>query len=191
MSSIAKFISSLLIIACISCIHAQENASHSIGSDLYESFIGAIEMDSFLEIKQFVEFGVDINHRYNNDKTPLMLATIMGSGRSLSVLLELGADVDIKSAEGKTALDYAEINGDKFIISMLKANPGQDHTLIKEIQFYLNKLGYKAGPIDGLLGDKTTNALKRFTERTRQKRPAEISYRQVEALKKLYFGEVN
>ena len=64
-------------------------------------------------------------------------------------------------------------------------------SLIKEIQHYLNKLGYKAGPIDGLLGDKTTSALKRFSERTKQKRPAEISYRQVEALKEVYFGEIN
>lgn len=191
MSSTTNFLSSLLIIACISTIYAEDNANYSAEIDLYEGFFSAIEMDSFNEIKQFVEFGIDINYQYDGSKTPLMIAAMMGSGRSLSTLLEMGADVEIKSAEGKTALDYAEINGDKYIIMMLKANPGQDHSLIKEIQHYLNKLGYQAGPIDGLLGNKTTNALKIFSQRTNQKQPAEISYRQVEILKSAYFGENN
>jgi len=38
--------------------------------------------------------------------------------------------------------------------------------LTKEIQQYLTILGYKPGPIDGLLGDKTTNAIKSYQKDT-------------------------
>jgi len=151
-------------------------------------FYKAIEMDNFNEVKQFVSIGADVDHRYNAGLTPLMLASILRSNRTLRILLELGADYEAKSNEGKTALDYAIINKDKHSISLLKANPGMNYELIKEIQYYLTKLGYKPGPIDGLLGKKTTHSLKQFCKKTKQQKPAEISYKQVEILKDALFN---
>ena len=74
------------------------------------------------------------------------------------------------------------------LLPLLKNNSYTNKPLIKEIQYYLHKLGYNPGPIDGLLGKKTTNALKRFSSNKHPNHPAEISHRQVEILKNSYFS---
>ncbi|MGH8556728.1 MAG: peptidoglycan-binding protein [Methylococcales bacterium] len=40
--------------------------------------------------------------------------------------------------------------------------PGNKKDLVKEIQSLLNKLGYEAGPVDGLTGKKTRSAIRKF-----------------------------
>lgn len=183
---ITLIFTTLLNIACISNAYSQ-----SVNLNLYDAFYDAIEMDNYSEVKQFIEFGVDVNHRYDGGKTPLMIASEWGSVRTARTLLMLGADTDLKSSDKMTALDYANLGNDKFIIALLKNNSYTDKPLIKEIQFYLKKLGYNPGPIDGLLGDKTSNALKSFSNNNHQNHPAEISHKQVEILKNTYFGSDN
>jgi hypothetical protein len=176
----------LISIACISNVYSQ-----TVYLSLYDAFYDAIEMDSFLEVKQFINFGVDVNYQYEGGKTPIMIASESGSVRVAVTLLTLGADTDLKSNNKMTALDYANRGNDKFIIALLKNNSYANKPLIKEIQFYLHKLGYNPGPIDGLLGNKTSSALKNFSSNTHPNHPAEISRRQVEILKNTYFSSHN
>jgi ankyrin repeat protein len=183
---ITLFFTALLCIACNSNVYSQ-----TVDLSLYDAFRDAIEMDNFSEVKQFINFGVDVNYRYDDSKTPLMIASAWGSVRVVRTLLKLGADADLKSSDKMTALDYANRGNDKFIIALLKNNSYIDKPLIKEIQFYLHKLGYNPGPVDGLLGNKTSSALKKFSRNTHKNHPAEISHRQVEILKNIYFGSDN
>ncbi len=186
--SFNTYIASILLLVFSSQICFADNYELTSSIDLYTAFYDAIEADNFLEIQQFINFGVDINYRYDDGKTPLMLASMFGSARALRTLLKLGAEADLRSKNGKTALDYALANGDKFSIALLKSSSYANQELIKEIQFYLQKLGYNTGPIDGKLGPITTKALKRFAKRSKQLSPAEISHKQVEILKEHHFG---
>ena len=105
----------MLSVVCATNAHSQ-----SVEISLYNAFRGAIEMDNFSEVKQFVNFGVDVNHRYEDGKTPLMIASQWGSTRAARTLLMLGADTDLKSNDKSTALDYANRGNDKFIIAFVK-----------------------------------------------------------------------
>ena len=172
----------------ISASYATSENLEQLSPDLYEAFYGAIESDNFLEIKQFLNFGVDINHRYNGGLTPLMVASRMECERAVKTLLDLGVDTEYVSEENMTALDYAEQNNNKTITSLLKTHSYTNKKLIKEIQFYLQKLDYNTGEIDGVIGNKTTSALKKFVRDTNQSHPGEISHRQVEILKNAYFS---
>lgn len=161
---------------------------------IYQSLYSAIEMDSANEVKQFIAFGADINHRYEDEKTPLMLASNMGSIDAIHALLELGANPDLVSVENMTAMDYAKKNGDHLIIAALninnhatKADP--EIILIRKIQFLLGRLGYDAGEVDGDYGKRTKQSLENFTIGTNQTYPAEISNRQVESLKNVFFKQ--
>lgn len=184
--TITFIFTTLLSIACVTNVYSQ-----TVELSLYDAFYDAIKMDNYSEVKQFINFGVDVNYQNEGGKTPLMIASESGSVRVTRTLLTLGADTDFKSNNKMTALDYAIRGNDKFIIAMLKNNSYTDKPLIKEIQFYLHKLGYNPGPIDGLLGNKTSSALKKFSNNVNQNHPAEISHRQVEILKNTYFGSHN
>ncbi len=182
-----NFVFSILLIILSCNVVQANNTEPTTIVDLYSAFYGAIEDDNFFEIQQLVSFGIDINHRYENGITPLMLASKMGSVRSIKSLLELGAEIDLRSGEGKTAIDYAQLNGDKLTIAILKANPKTNQQLIKEIQYYLRELGYNTGAIDGKLGPSTSKALSNFTNDINQVTPASITQRQLESLKKELF----
>jgi len=94
--------------------------------------------------QQFVAFGADINYRYEDGKTPLMLASSMGSISTVRSLLELGANMNLVSKEKMTALDYARGINNQSIISLLHTDKKQvtpqlsDNELIATIQLYLN-----------------------------------------------------
>ncbi len=107
-------------------MHASENnqkSSHIVS--LYESLYEAIQHDSEKEVEQFLKFGADINHRYEDDKTPLMIASSMGSIGAVRTLLENDANPYLTSAEDMTAMDYAKENSDPFIIAVLEASTKQ------------------------------------------------------------------
>jgi peptidoglycan hydrolase-like protein with peptidoglycan-binding domain len=55
------------------------------------------------------------------------------------------------------------------------------------IQSYLKKLGYQVGTIDGLLGDKTRGAIKKFQEHNNHPVTGEISVELERALKDTYY----
>ena len=93
--------------------------SQRLITDLYQSLYSAIEMDSANEVKQF---GADINYRYEGGKTPLMLASSMGSIDTIRALLELGANRSLVSEENMIAIDYAKSKQHKHITEILKAD---------------------------------------------------------------------
>jgi ankyrin repeat protein len=86
---------------------------------LYDSLFNAIEVDNYSEVKLFIEFGADVNYRYTNGKTPLMIASSLGSINVIKILLALGADADLKSNEKMNAMDYAHQTNDKLVITTL------------------------------------------------------------------------
>ncbi|QMU60353.1 MAG: hypothetical protein GKR92_01045 [Gammaproteobacteria bacterium] len=154
---------------------------------MYESLYNAIEMDSASEVEQLIAFGANIDHRNKAGITPLMLASSMGSINTVGMLLKLGADTDLTSKEGMKAIDFAHKANDRKIITILQANHTPEETsserqLITTIQFYLNRLGYIAGNIDGVYGVKTRKSLKQFSIDYKQNFAIEISSRQVETL---------
>ena len=50
---------------------------------------------------------IDVNHTTINGNTPLIIASYWGRTEVVRVLLAAGADKDLRSNGGKTALDYA------------------------------------------------------------------------------------
>ena len=154
---------------------------------IYKSLYNAIEMDSVNEVEQLIAFGADMNHRYESAITPLMHASSMGSINTVGILLKLGADTDLMSKEGMTAIDFAHKANDRKIVTILQANHVPEETpsekqLITTIQFYLNRLGYVAGNVDGVFGAKTKKSLKQFSIDYKQIFAIEVSSRQVETL---------
>jgi len=188
----------IIITASLNIALAAENSSilnnpiddnkHELITSIYASLYSAIKMDSADEGKQFISFGADINYRYEDGKTPLMLASSMGSTRSVLSLIELGANPNLTSKQGMTALDYARNVNNQSIIAILQTDKPQapslstENQLITTIQFYLNRLGYIAGDVDGVYGSKTKNSLKQFAIDFSQPYRVEISDRQVETL---------
>jgi len=114
--------------------HASESSSGSLDTGLYESFYSAIEMDRANEVKKFIEFGADINHRFKGKKTPLMIASSMGSISAVRALLEMGADTNLVSDEDMTAMDYAKDKNDTFIVAVLKTNHEVELAEVSEIE---------------------------------------------------------
>lgn len=103
-----------------------ENISTSIQSTNHQFFISiydllhdAIGEDNPLEVEMFIEFGADINYRYENGKTPLMIASSMGSKLAVKTLLTLGANSKLRSKHDMTALDYANQINNELIIRLL------------------------------------------------------------------------
>lgn len=111
---------SIFIITSLNYSLAADSIEPETTMSLYESLYDAIKMDSEEEVKQFIAFGADVDHRYEGEKTPLMLASSLGSIGAVRTLLMLGANRYLKSEEGMTAMDYADENNDVFITAVLK-----------------------------------------------------------------------
>lgn len=62
----------------------------------------------------------DINKPNNAGLTPLMLAVVMQKPQAVKVLLKNGANKNLKTQKGMTAMDYAKNKGNQDIIWMLK-----------------------------------------------------------------------
>ena len=58
-------------------------------------------------VKLLLSTGVDVNRRYANDLTALMWAAGFGRDAVVIVLIDAGADPELKDNRGKTAADIA------------------------------------------------------------------------------------
>lgn len=76
------------------------------------------------EVKRLLNEGADINARFSNGMTPLILASWMGHTKVVELLLRKGADVSAKTNAGSTALKLATDRGHKKIIGLLRKYGG-------------------------------------------------------------------
>ncbi|AWI26304.1 ankyrin repeat domain-containing protein [Flavobacterium pallidum] len=67
----------------------------------------AIAKGDFEVVKKFIEYGASVNET-SNGMTPLMFAARYNQVEILKLLVEKGADLKAKDANGFTALKYAE-----------------------------------------------------------------------------------
>ncbi|MEZ5828176.1 MAG: quinoprotein dehydrogenase-associated putative ABC transporter substrate-binding protein [Hyphomicrobiales bacterium] len=70
--------------------------------------------------KVLVEHGADINAQAANGMTALMIAATNNSAPMIGLLMDAGADPAIKNAQGKTAEDVANLNGNQEAAQAIK-----------------------------------------------------------------------
>lgn len=152
----------------------------------YNQFLLSIKNNDVDSVENLVSAGANVNHRFKNGMTPLMIASINGNLNTVTVLLELGANANLKSKDNKTALQYAYEGKHKYIATILRTKTVIPNQLVKDIQTYLSKLGFNPGSIDGIYGTKTKRALRSFSVAYEQKFEIEISQRQLNTIQKVY-----
>jgi hypothetical protein len=84
-----------------------------------EALLGAIYNINTQEVDALLRSGVSVNVRSVTNRTPLMLATALGSRTMVRLLLRYGADVSAKDEEGITALAIASRRGLQDIVDDL------------------------------------------------------------------------
>ncbi|MFH1112699.1 MAG: ankyrin repeat domain-containing protein [Pseudomonadota bacterium] len=79
----------------------------------------AVEKGDVDAVKRIIERGADVNHRYKEGVTPLMIAAKSGRTDAVKLLLERGADVHATASKGWTPILYAAFGGDPETITLL------------------------------------------------------------------------
>jgi ankyrin repeat protein len=75
--------------------------------------------------KQFIETGIDVNYQYPLSKnyadgmTPLLYASKWNNFELIKLLVEKGANINVKAKDGNTALTMAQTNGNNEIYNYL------------------------------------------------------------------------
>ena len=113
---------------------ARINIKNNLGED---AFMKAILSDSINIVKLLIEKGIDnINEKDNYGQTPLMKAFFQRNKYRnqftvafpkeendykdiVKLLIEAGADINVKDTQGRTVHDYAEIYHDEEILDLL------------------------------------------------------------------------
>jgi hypothetical protein len=80
----------------------------------------AIEKGNLVYAQKVLSMNFDPNLRADNGYTPLMYAAARGDARMCELLLRNGADVDVVSAEGDTAIELALRVGSQEVADILK-----------------------------------------------------------------------
>lgn len=95
----------------------------------YDIF-NAVYDEDIDKIKKFINDGIDINIKdtFNGD-TPLMQAAMYDSIKSINILLELGADVNIKNNDGVDAIRYSIDIGNRVITKNLLEHGADINTI--------------------------------------------------------------
>lgn len=92
-------------------------------------------------IEMLVKMGMDVNHRYNGK--PVLHAALMGGVKTVQKLLDLGADVNILSEDGITALMEANWYGYDLLSNgaNIKAMDNDGYTALKYASLLNNARG--------------------------------------------------
>ena len=152
--------------------------------DIHIRFFNAVVNNNTAQVTKLVSSdGVDINYRFNDDKTALMLASELGNLSTVGTLLDLGANANLRSKDNRTALNIARDSGHDYIAAVLGTKTFAPTKLVRDIQIYLSKLDFNPGPIDGLYGSQTKQSLERFASEYKQSFPIELSEQQLDTLK--------
>ncbi|MDR2943240.1 MAG: ankyrin repeat domain-containing protein [Treponema sp.] len=104
-----------------------------------EILLLAMEKQKFEQAKQFIGMGADVNYRYPLSKkyadgmTPLLYASKWNNFELIKLLVEKGANINLRASNGNTALTIAQINGNneiyKYLIEHGAIEPGNNVTL--------------------------------------------------------------
>jgi|GEM_PF-2250748 len=98
-------------------------ASHPADAGMYYSNLArSIALGSLEAVEALVDFGIDINHMFEDGFTPLIHAVFKRNQTMTEALIEFGADPDKKDYLGVTALIHAACLGsihDRYIINSL------------------------------------------------------------------------
>jgi len=72
-------------------------------------------------VRLLLEAGADVNNRQERGNTPLHTSAHLGDIGTVEALLAHGADVELRSDDGKSAADYAHEDGHEELAAELKA----------------------------------------------------------------------
>ena len=105
---------------CKTCVETLSNGGSKVAFN-GRSMAAASLPDSRL-VKALLEMGADPKYISSNRFTPLMYAVVSEGAalESAKSLIEHGADVNVKTGEGATALDFAMRQGDPAVIELLR-----------------------------------------------------------------------
>ena len=81
-----------------------------------------------------VKHGADVNSRDAEGFTPLHVAAIHGKIQIVKKLLDLGADDNLTTLDGKDAADLAELNEETEIEEYLKANDRRGGRMVSALE---------------------------------------------------------
>ncbi|MCU0437972.1 MAG: ankyrin repeat domain-containing protein [Raineya sp.] len=96
------------------------NDCFEINGKNYSLLVIAIKMEKKEIIKALIKEKIELN-KICADKSPLMYAAKYGQTETAKLLIEAGAQINLKNPEGLTALDYAIQSQQKEIEALLKS----------------------------------------------------------------------
>lgn len=103
-----------------------------------KALMSAIGRGQDRAVKTIVRMNIDLNCVDESDRSPLMAAAAAGNGAIVDILLAGGAAVDLKSADGLTAVDLAMRAGHMDLAKKLQEQPrtvaNKTPDLVKAIQ---------------------------------------------------------
>ena len=70
------------------------------------SLFGAAENGMVQDVAELIKGGADVNQTGFHQRAPLHVAAVNGHGSVVDQLLQARADVNVKDEDGKTPLDY-------------------------------------------------------------------------------------
>ena len=117
--SIAAIIVSIAFLAISGCKGAYEGA-----------LADAARVGDVKEVEKYIDKGADVNARWFG-RTPIQVAADEGKTEVIELLLKKGADINAKSKFDKTALDFAEIKGDRKTVDLLKSKGAKKASELK------------------------------------------------------------
>ena len=79
----------------------------------------AISKGDLAKVQQLVGIGVNVNHKDERGKTPLMYAILYKQTEIVSYLIKKGADYRAEDSNGLTISDYAEKSKSEEIIKLV------------------------------------------------------------------------
>lgn len=95
-----------------------------------DEFFKAIRENNIRDVRRIIENNKDIINSQNKDgQTALMIACRYSSDDMVRLLLEYGADIGLKDAEGHTALQIAFAEEEEEVVNMIKAAHTADRLL--------------------------------------------------------------